>query len=74
MEPEIVKLTVERAEKALLSIWDSVGDVWLVPGFIMINDQGWFNAVISLIDGVIALPKEPEIGIMPSEDLPVRDQ
>jgi len=74
MEPEIVTLTVERAEKALLSIWDSAGDVWLVPGFIMINDQGWFNAVISLIDGIIALPKESEVGIMPTEDLPATNK
>jgi hypothetical protein len=63
--PEIVTLTIVQAESALLSVWDANGEVWLVPGFILINDQGWFGAVISLIEGVIALPKESDFNIMP---------
>jgi hypothetical protein len=63
--PEIVTLTIIEAESALLSVWDANGEVWLVPGFILINDQGWFGAVISLIEGVIALPKESDFNIMP---------
>jgi hypothetical protein len=46
-------------------VWDANGEVWLVPGWILINDQGWFGAVISLIEGVIELPKESEVDIMP---------
>jgi hypothetical protein len=65
MEPETVTLTVLESEAALLSIWDAGGEVWLVPGWILINDQGWFGAVISLIEGVIELPKETEYDIMP---------
>jgi hypothetical protein len=65
MDPELVILEVVEAEATLLSIWDANNDVWLVPGYIMINDQGWFNAVISLIDGVIELPKETEYEILP---------
>ena len=59
-----------EAESALLSVWDANGEVWLVPGFILVNDQGWFGAVISLIEGVLELPKETEIDIvpMPAED------
>jgi hypothetical protein len=64
-EPELITLTVISAETALLSIWDSSGDVWLVPGFIMVNDQGWWSSVISLIEGVIALPEASTMDIMP---------
>jgi hypothetical protein len=65
IEPEVITLTVVSAEAALLSIWDSAGDVWLVPGFILVNDQGWWSSIISLIEGVIALPEPSTIDIMP---------
>lgn len=64
-EPETLILTILEAESALLSVWDANGEVWLVPGWILINDQGWFGAVIALIEGVIELPKDTEVGIMP---------
>jgi hypothetical protein len=64
-EPELITLTIQSAEKALLSIWDASGDVWLVPGLLMVNDQGWWNSVISVIDGVIALPEPSTFDIMP---------
>lgn len=63
--PETVTLTILESESALLSIWDANGEVWLVPGYILINDQGWFGAVVALIEGVIELPKETEFDIMP---------
>jgi hypothetical protein len=63
--PETLVLTILKAESALLSVWDANGEVWLVPGWILINDQGWFGAVISLIEGVIELPKETDFNIMP---------
>jgi hypothetical protein len=56
-EPEIIQLTVERAEATLLSVWDSLGNYWLVPGYVLFNDQGWFDSVISLEEGVIELPE-----------------
>jgi hypothetical protein len=65
IEPETVTLTVVKSESALLSIWDANGEVWLVPGYILINDQGWFGAVIALIEGVIELPKETEVDVVP---------
>jgi hypothetical protein len=64
-EPEVVTLTIQSAEKALLSIWDASGDVWLVPGLLLVNDQGWWSSVISVINGVIALPEPSPIDIMP---------
>lgn len=76
VEPELVKLTVVDSVSTLLTIWDTKGDVWLVPGYLLINDQGWFSAVISLIEGVIALPKETDFDIMPlpADDSPVSDK
>ena len=70
IEPQVLTLTIVKAESALLSIWDAAGDVWLVPGWIMLNDEGWWSTVISLIDGVIALP-EPytfDVEPFPAED------
>jgi len=64
-EPEVIPLTIQSAESALLSIWDSSGDVWLVPGLLLVNDQGWWSSVISVIDGVIALPEPSPVDIMP---------
>jgi hypothetical protein len=71
-EPEVVTLTIVSAERTLVSIWDAAGDVWLVPGLIMVNDQGWFNSVISVVDGVIALPEPSIVQIepLPAEDSP----
>jgi hypothetical protein len=63
--PETLVLTILESESALLSVWDANGEVWLVPGWILINDQGWFGAVISVIEGVIELPKETDFNIMP---------
>lgn len=63
--PETLVLTILESESALLSVWDANGEVWLVPGWILINDQGWFGAVISVIEGVIALPEETDFNIMP---------
>jgi len=71
-EPEVVTLTIVSAERALVSIWDAAGDVWLVPGLIMFNDQGWLSSVISVVEGVIALPDPSIVQIepLPAEDSP----
>jgi hypothetical protein len=65
LEPEIVTLTVISADRVLVSIWDAAGDVWLVPGLLMVNDQGWFDSVIALVEGVIQLPEPSPVDIMP---------
>lgn len=76
IEPETVQLSIVDSVSTLLTIWDAKGNVWLVPGYLLINDQGWFGAVISLIEGVIALPKETDVDIMPlpADDSPVSDK
>ena len=72
VEPEVITVTIVSAERALVSIWDAAGDVWLVPGLIMVNDQGWLSSVISVVDGVIALPEPSIVQIepLPGEDSP----
>ncbi|MER3388968.1 MAG: hypothetical protein RJQ01_02950 [Microcella sp.] len=56
-EPETVVVTVEKAEATLLMLWDAQGNAWLVPGYAMQQPEGWWNAVVSLVEGVIALPE-----------------
>ena len=70
VEPQVVTLTIVRAESALLGIWDAAGDVWLVPGWIMFNDEGWWSTIISLIEGIIALP---DPGMFDIEPLPAEE-
>ena len=69
-EPTVVDLIVNRAETAMLGVWDASGGFWLVPGYILYNDQGWFSPIINLIEGVITLPEPMEVGVPMIEDLP----
>lgn len=55
--PEVVNVTVDNATATLLLMWDADGNAWLVPGYAMEMPEGWWNAVVSLVDGVIALPE-----------------
>lgn len=59
--PEVVEVVVDNATPTLLVLWDVDGNAWLVPGYAMQTDEGWWNAVVSLVDGVIALPEPVEI-------------
>ncbi len=68
VEPEIVDLTVNKAESVLVSVFDSAGNMWLVPGYLLFNDQGWFDSIVSLEEGVIQLPEPYDV--MPMEEEP----
>jgi hypothetical protein len=58
VEPEPVQVTVTTAETTLVLVWDGDGNAWLVPGFAYLNTDGnWWTAVLSVVDGVIALPE-----------------
>jgi hypothetical protein len=59
--PKIVDLKINKSEAAMLGVWDAAGGFWLVPGHLLYNDQGWFDSIISLEDGVIELPKYEEV-------------
>lgn len=63
-EPETVTVTVENAEATLLLLWDAEGNAWLVPGYAMQQPEGWWNAVVSLVEGVIALPEPIDPGMI----------
>jgi hypothetical protein len=65
VEPQIIDLTINKAEVAMLGVWDANGGFWLVPGYILHNDQGWFDSIISVIEGVIELPKYEDLMIEP---------
>ena len=61
VEPEIVDLTINRSEEVLVSVFDSAGNMWLVPGYLLFNDQGWFDSIVSLVEGVIQLPEPYDV-------------
>ena len=61
IEPEIVDLTINRSEEVLVSVFDSAGNMWLVPGYLLFNDQGWFDSIVSLVEGVIQLPEPYDV-------------
>jgi hypothetical protein len=54
--PEPIVVTVDEAHAVSVLIWDKNGNAWLVPGYVLIGDQGWLTPVFSLEDGVVALP------------------
>lgn len=63
--PEVEIVTLDEAEATLLLMWDSKGDAWLVPGYAYRQAEGWWSSVVSLVEGVIALPEPIEYRIEP---------
>lgn len=61
---KVIDITVNKSETAQLMIWDKQGKAWLVPGHILIADEGWITPVFSLEDGVIEMPEPVEISPM----------
>lgn len=62
-EPKIQVLTIERAISALVMIYDKNGAAWLVPGYVLVADDGvsWPSTVFSLEEGIVELPDPVEI-------------
>ena len=61
IKPEIVDLTINRSEEVLVSVFDNAGNMWLVPGYLLFNDQGWFDSIVSLVEGIIQLPEPYDV-------------
>ena len=61
--PTVTKIRITKAKATLLTIYDSNGKAWLVPGFEMSDSKYWISGVVSLIDGVIELPEIIEMDI-----------
>lgn len=59
--PEEVTVTLDEAEATVLLVWDAEGNAWLVPGYAFLQPEGWYSTVISLVEGVIALPEPIEM-------------
>ncbi|RQP12345.1 MAG: hypothetical protein EAS51_03245 [Microbacteriaceae bacterium] len=60
--PEVVTVTLDRAEATLLMLWDVDGNAWLVPGYAFENPEGDFwTTIVSLVEGVIELPEPMQI-------------
>ncbi len=59
--PKVVDLRINKSTAAMLGVWDAAGGFWLVPGHLLYNDQGWFDSIVSLEEGVIELPKYEEV-------------
>lgn len=68
LEPEVVDLKVVRSEAVTLSVFDAAGNYWYVPGYLLYNEQGWFDSIISLEEGVIELPEPFTYDVMPLEE------
>ena len=68
MEPQVQDLVVVRSETATLSVYDASGNLWFVPGYILFNDKGWFDAIISLEEGIIQLPEPFNHDVKPLEE------
>ncbi len=64
-EPESVTVTVDTAEATLVLMWDAEGNAWLVPGYAMQHPDGFWNTIVSLIEGIIELPAPVEGEILP---------
>ena len=71
VEPEVQQYVIDRSEAVELSVFDAVGNYWFVPGYLLYNQNGWFDAIISLEDGVIELPEPYNYEILPAEVEPL---
>lgn len=67
-EPEVMDLMVVRSEIATLSVFDAAGNFWFVPGYLLFNEQGWFDSIISLEEGIIQLPEPFNYEVRPLEE------
>lgn len=64
-EPPTINVLCTSAKSVPLMVWDSKGNAWLVPGYMyQATELGWQPAVVSLVDGVIELPKADDRVVM----------
>lgn len=58
-EPKLVE--INSAEAVLGLLYDTKGGLWLVPSYKLYSNDGLAATVISVVDGVLDLPKENEL-------------
>ena len=61
--PSVVTVTISKAVKSNVMIWDKAGRAWIVPGCILFGN-GWITPVFTLEEGVVELPEPVEISPM----------
>lgn len=62
--PSEITVTINKSVSAQVMIWDKKGNAWIVPGYILIGEEGWITPVFSLEDGIVELPEPVEISPM----------
>lgn len=62
--PSEITVTINKSDEAQVMIWDKQGGAWIVPGYILIGEEGWITPVFSLEDGIVELPEPVEISPM----------
>lgn len=62
--PSEITVTINKSDEIQVMIWDKQGEAWIVPGYILIGDEGWITPVFSLEDGIVELPNPVEISPM----------
>jgi hypothetical protein len=55
--PQVVNVTVTRAQSALMTLYAADGTIWFVPGFVFYDATGYVGNVLSIVPGVIKLPE-----------------
>ncbi|MEY2737770.1 MAG: hypothetical protein RL683_888 [Actinomycetota bacterium] len=65
IEPPTINVVCTSAKAVPVMVWDSKGNAWLVPGYTFKSKElGWEPAVVSLVDGIIELPKADDRVVM----------
>lgn len=59
--PSTVTITIAKAIKSQVMIWDKTGKAWVVPGCILFGDQGWITPVFTLEEGIVELPEPMDV-------------
>jgi hypothetical protein len=54
--PQVVNVTVTRAQSTLMTLYAADGTIWFVPGFVFYDATGYVGNVLSIVPGVIKLP------------------
>lgn len=62
--PSTITVLVNQAVETQMMIWDKSGTVWIVPGYLLLAEDGWPTPVFSLQDGIVQLPEPIEISPM----------
>jgi hypothetical protein len=55
-ELEVIEVIIQDFSESVLLIEDDQGTGWLVPGYLLETDQGWFEPIVALKEDAVELP------------------